>query len=127
LETIIYLFGLIFLTDTYARPVSGKRSLLVLLLNYLEVTFDFAVIYCYLSSAINSFFNESQSVLSTVYFSFVTSATVGYGDIFIKDDLGRIVVVFQIVTTFIFVVLFFNFFSTNTKESPYFTDKKDRV
>ena len=124
IETIIYLFGLIFLTDTYARPVSSKRSILALIMYYLEITFDFAVLYCYLSSLINNFFNETQTIIGIVYFSFVTSATLGYGDIFVKDDLGRVLVIFQIVTSFIFVVIFFNYFSTNSKENKYFTDNK---
>lgn len=124
IETILYLFGLIFLSDTYARPVSGKRSILMLIMNYIEISLDFSVIYGFLASILPDFFNEHQSANALIYFSFVTSATVGYGDICVKNDIGRLIVVAQIATSFVFVVLFFNFFSINSKENSYFTDKR---
>lgn len=123
IETILYLFSLIFLSDTYARPVSGKRSILALIMNYIEISLDFSVIYGYLASVLPDFFNGHQTTNALIYFSFVTSATVGYGDICVKNDIGRWIVVTQIVTSFVFVVLFFNFFSINSKENSYFTDK----
>lgn len=126
IETVLYLFGLIFLSDTYARPVSGKRSILALIMNYMEISLDFSVLYGYLASVISEFFNGHQSTSALVYFSFVTSATVGYGDICIKNVLGRWFVIAQIITSFVFVVLFFNFFSINSKENSYFTDKPEQ-
>lgn len=124
-ETLVYLGGLIFLSDVYASPISKKRSLLSLIMNYLEISFDFAVIYYYLNSTILGFFKVIVvPKVDILYFSFVTSATVGYGDILVNNRIGKIVVILQILISFIFVVLVFNFFSINSSEVSYFNKKK---
>jgi hypothetical protein len=126
LETVLYLMNLMFLTDVYARPASAKRSILTLIMNYLEITLDFACIYFFLSSNDQGFFNVHVGRVDIVYFSFVTSATVGYGDILVMTVLGKTLVVSQIVLSFMFVVMFFNFFSTNSSENSYLTDHNKR-
>jgi hypothetical protein len=45
IETIFYLSGLVFLSDIYIEPISYKRSLILLLINYVETTMGFAVLY----------------------------------------------------------------------------------
>lgn len=106
IETYIYLFSKIFLGDQHSIT-SNMRTLMLLIINFLESSFTFAVIY--LSG---SYLNiKPDEVLDAVYYSFVTSATIGYGDIFPNTNQGKITVILQILSSVSFIVLFFNFFS----------------
>ncbi len=77
------------------RKVIGKnrlvyshgRNLLIGLLNYFEITWLFGVLYWWNRHA--GFDSCLKSVWQAIYFSFVTGATIGYGDITpSKSDLG---------------------------------------
>jgi hypothetical protein len=106
LETYIYLFSKIFLADQHTKT-SNMRTLMLLIINFLESSFTFAVIYVsgrYLNI-------KPEAVIDAVYYSFVTSATIGYGDIHPINFNGKLVVITQILTSVSFIVLFFNFFS----------------
>ncbi|MBU2046060.1 MAG: potassium channel family protein, partial [Bacteroidetes bacterium] len=52
-----------------------------------------------------------ESAIDAIYFSFITSSTVGYGDIHPISDVGKILSIVQIFSSISFLVLFFNFFS----------------
>lgn len=108
LETICYLFALIFISDIYVSPMSFKRSVLLLIINYIEVTLDFAVLYKGLD-----LLNKSIDSVKAIYFSFVTSTTLGYGDYYPDGPLGQFVVICQLLGIFVFLVLFLNYFTTN--------------
>ena len=106
IETYIYLFSKIFLADQHSKT-SNMRTLMLLIINFLESSFTFAVIY--LSG---SYLNiKPDGVVDAVYYSFVTSATIGYGDIHPINFDGKLVVITQILSSVSFIVLFFNFFS----------------
>jgi len=45
LETIFYVASLIFVSDIFVKPRSYRRNILMLFLNYLEISLCFAVIY----------------------------------------------------------------------------------
>ncbi|MGZ5281445.1 MAG: potassium channel family protein [Bacteroidia bacterium] len=115
-ETILYVATLIFVTDIFAKPRSYRRSVLLLYFNYLEIVLDFAVIY----GGLQLLSNNAISVTDFIYFSFITSATIGYGDIFPVTSLGKIVVSFQSIIFLIFIVLFLNFFSSKVEDKEYF-------
>ncbi len=115
LETIFYISTLIFVSDVFAKPRSYRRSVLLLLINYLEIVFDFAVIYGGFDLLENA-----NSFVDYVYFSFITSATVGYGDILPSSDFAKIMVSIQTVIFLIFIVLFLNFFSSRVESKQYF-------
>jgi hypothetical protein len=102
IETIFYLLGLVFLSDIYIEPISYKRSLILLFLNYIETTMGFAVLYRGLDVL-----NVTNSI-SAVYFSFVTSTTLGLGDILPKNSYGRVLVVTQLTVVLLYVILFFS-------------------
>lgn len=124
IETIIYLATLIFLSNEFAQPISYRRSLLTLFINYLEICFDYAVIYSYCNLTIPGFFNEKLTTdLQTVYFSFVTSATVGYGEIVVKTALGQYLVISQIILFLMFIGLFINFFTSKIQDQTYYNAK----
>ncbi|MGZ5303565.1 MAG: potassium channel family protein [Bacteroidia bacterium] len=115
-ETILYVATLIFVTDIFAKPRSYRRSVLLLYFNYLEIVLDFAVIY----GGLQLLSNNAISVTDFIYFSFITSATIGYGDIFPVTTLGKIMVSFQSIIFLIFIVLFINFFSSKVEDKEYF-------
>jgi voltage-gated potassium channel len=76
LETILYIPTLIFASDMLSRPKSYKRSMLLLLLNYLEIVFAFAVLYTLGDNMNKPFIHWFDAV----YFSIITANSVGYGD-----------------------------------------------
>lgn len=115
-ETILYVATLIFVSDIFAKPRSYRRSVLLLYLNYLEIVFAFAVIY----GGLNLLNSEAASIIDFIYFSFVTSATIGYGDVYPTTDLGKIMVSFQSIVFLVFIVLFLNFFSSKVEDKDYF-------
>lgn len=122
LETILYVAALIFVSDIFAKPRSYRRSVLLLYFNYLEIVFAFAVIY----GGLDLLNSRATSVFDYVYFSFVTSATIGYGDIHPVTTLGKVMVCFQSVVFLIFIVLFLNFFSSKVEDKDYF-DKGENI
>lgn len=131
-ETVIYISGLIFLADTYISPLSIKRSILLVIINYIEVTFSFAALYqgfsaisipdsiyvmTYngirtISGDLASTIGLKISTIDALYFSFVTSTTLGFGDCLPVGFTGKFLVITQIVVMFLFVILFINYFSS---------------
>jgi Ion channel len=115
-ETILYVPTLIFASDIFSRPRSYRRSMLLLFFNYLEIVFSFGVIYAratYLNKPFEHWFDS-------IYFSFVTSATIGFGDYYPVTAIGKLLVSLQSVLLLIFVVLFLNFFSNKVESKGYF-------
>ena len=91
-ETIFHILSIIFLSDIHTAPLSYRRSILLLLLNYIEVVLDFSIIY----SGLN-LLNKTLSPIEAVYFSFVTQTTLGFGDYYPKCYVGQTIVVFQLI------------------------------
>lgn len=108
LETVFYNLALIFISDIYVSPFNYKRSVLLLMLNYIEVTLNFAVIYRGFD-----LLNNSPCPIQAIYYSFVTSTTLGYGDFLPKGSAGQKVVIAQVLIMFMFVILFVSYFVTN--------------
>lgn len=116
LETILYIPTLIFASDTFSKPRSYRRSMLLLFFNYLEIVFAYAVLYTcgnYLNKPFCHWFDA-------VYFSIITSSSIGYGDYFPITTFGKFLVSTQALLFLFFVVLFLNFFSTKIKGKGYF-------
>jgi len=118
IETVLYVPTLIFASDSLTRPRSYRRSMLLLFFNYLEIIFDFAVIYSH-----GHFFNKPfYTWFDPIYFSFITSASIGYGDFFPVTPMGKLIVSFHSIVFLIFVVVFLNFFSSKMQSTGYFDD-----
>lgn len=116
LETVLYIPTLIFASDLFSKPRSYKRSILLLFLNYLEIVFAFAVLYScgnYLNKPFDNWFDA-------IYFSIITSSSIGYGDFFPVTTFGKVLISAQALLFLFFVVLFLNFFSTKIKAKGYF-------
>lgn len=126
IETVLYLATLIYLSNEFAKPISYRRSITTLFINYIEVCLDFAVIYSYCNITIQNFFNHKlTSDIQSIYFSFATSATVGYGDITTSDSFGQFLVISQIVIFLIFIALFINFFASKVQNPTYYNSKPE--
>ncbi|WP_243694632.1 potassium channel family protein [Flavobacterium psychrotolerans] len=116
LETVLYIPTLIFASDLFTKPRSYKRSILLLFYNYIEIVFAFAVLYScdnYLNKPFGNWFDA-------VYFSIITSSSIGYGDFYPITTIGKILVSTQALLFLFFVVVFLNFFSNKIKGKGYF-------
>ena len=116
LETVLYIPTLIFASDLFSKPRSYKRSMLLLFLNYIEIILAFAVLYScgdFLNKPLNHWFDA-------VYFSAMTSSTIGYGDFYPVTTIGKVLATIQALLFLFFVILFLNFFSTKIKNKGYF-------
>lgn len=111
IETFVYVFNKIFLPE-HNQYKTHNRSLILLFFNFIEVIAGFAVIY-----AAGNFLNRPvASWLDALYFSLITGATVGYGDLHPINDNGKLVVMLQIVSTLSFLILFFNYFAPRAQD-----------
>ncbi|HEY4617394.1 MAG TPA: potassium channel family protein [Flavobacterium sp.] len=122
LETILYIPTLIFASDLFSKPRSYKRSMLLLFFNYIEMVFAFAVLYScdnYLNKPFTHWFDA-------IYFSTVTSSTIGFGEFYPLKTFGKFLVSVQSMLVLLYVVLFLNFFSTKIKSKGYF-DQDNQV
>ncbi|MDI1255087.1 MAG: ion channel [Flavobacterium sp.] len=126
-ETILYLATLIYLSNEFAEPISYRRSITFLFLNFIEIVLYFAVIYADFNNRYSDFLNSKFSnSTDAVYFSFVTSATVGYGDYCPVSQLAKRLVIFQIILFFIFVGLYLNFFAARIQNPTYYNSEKKK-
>ncbi|TDE03295.1 potassium channel family protein [Flavobacterium sandaracinum] len=116
LETVFYIPTLIFASDLFSKPRSYKRSMLLLFFNYLEIAFAYAVFY-----SVGNYMNRPfLHWFDSVYFSIVTSSSIGYGDYHPVTTIGKFLVTTQALLFLFFIVLFLNFFSTKVKTRGYF-------
>ena len=116
LETVLYIPTLIFASDSFSKPRSYKRSMLLLFFNYLEIVFAYAVLY-----SCGNFLNKPFSHwFDAIYFSIITSSSIGYGDFYPITPMGKFMVSTQALLFLFFVILFLNFFSTKIKSKGYF-------
>lgn len=121
LETILYIPTLIFASDLFSKPRSYKRSMLLLFFNYMEIVFAYAVLYSCDSYLNKPFINWFDAV----YFSIMTSSSIGYGDFYPVTSEGKFLVSTQALLFLFFVVLFLNFFSTKIKSKGYFEQENE--
>jgi hypothetical protein len=110
-ESIFYVASLIFVSDVFVVPRSYRRNILMLFLNYLEISFCFAVIY----SGMHLLGDHLYTVADYIYFSIVTSTTIGYGDIHPVAGLGKVIVCMQAILVLAFILLFLNFFGSRVE------------
>jgi len=115
-ETLLYIPTLIFASDLFTRPRSYKRSMLLLFFNYLEIVVAFGVLYT-LGNNMNKPFTHW---FDPIYFSLVTSNSIGFGDYYPITTYGKVLVSIQALFFLSFVILFLNFFSTKVKGKGYF-------
>ena len=111
METICYVASLIFVSDMFVKPRSYRRNILMLFLNYMEISLCFAVIY----AGMHLLGDKPLNVMDYIYFSIVTSTTIGYGDMHPVTQTGQLMVCIQAVMVVAFIVLFLNFFGSKVE------------
>lgn len=115
-ELLIATFGyftLLFLSksDMQGRPVTRivasmeKVGLKVVFGNQLIVFGAFASFYYGLSKSNHGSFSTELSIVDSVYFSFATAFTVGFGDIHPKSEFAKFVTSIEIILGFILNVI----------------------
>lgn len=119
LETVLYIPTLIFASDMLSQPRSYKRSMLLLFFNYLEIVMSFGVLY----TCGNNMNVPFKHWFDPIYFSIVTSNSVGFGDYVPITTYAKMLVSIQAMFFLTFVVLFLNFFSAKVKNKGYFDGK----
>jgi len=121
-ETLFYISTLLFVSDELLKPRSYRRSVLLLIVDYFQINFAFSSIYLGMH-ILNS---NAKTVVEYLYFSFITSATIGFGDIFPVTQLGKIIVCFHSIFFFVFVVLFINYFSSKVEVKDYYDHEAEK-
>ncbi|NNT73030.1 two pore domain potassium channel family protein [Flavobacterium sp. IMCC34852] len=116
LETVLYIPTLIFASDLFNKPRSYKRSMLLLFFNYMEIVISFAVLYTHGNNMNKPF----EHWFDAIYFSIVSSNSIGFGDYYPITTFGKVLVSLQALFFLSFVVLFLNFFSNKVKNKGYF-------
>ena len=116
METALYIPTLIFASDLFSRPRSYKRSMLMLFFNYVEIVIAFGVLYT-LGQNLNKPF---EHWFDPIYFSVVSSNSIGFGDYYPITTFGKVLVTIQAMFFLSFVILFLNFFTTKVKSKGYF-------
>jgi len=117
LETITYIPTLIFASDAFPSPRSYRRTKILIFLNYLEVVLSFAVIHAAGNHLNHPFFHWFDSV----YFSFMATSTIGFGDLYPVTPFGKMMVSLQSLFYLSYIVLFISFFNLGTSRG-YFGD-----
>lgn len=114
-DVFINLAGYIFLRNFWQNPYSWNRSVLLILINFIEYTAWFACLYlsnkylCFNSIAVTS-------AIDATYFSIVTAATVGYGDITPAPN-GRWLVTLEIVCSLFYMATVVSYFVSNMSKA----------
>ncbi|MFT6835254.1 MAG: hypothetical protein ACJA0H_001290 [Francisellaceae bacterium] len=108
IETLLYLLGLIFLSDIYVSPISNKRSYLMVMINYVEICLSFAVLYEGFACI-----TGLKNSVDAIYFSFITATTIGYGDMLPKNSESKLLVIIQSMYTLVLIGLVLTNFTSN--------------
>lgn len=99
---------------SWARQSSTQNVILIMLLYYIAIVTLFGIVY-YALDIIPNLIRSGNNILSYMYFSLVTSSTVGFEDLAVVSDGGKMIVSLQIILstlytaymTAIFAVKFF--------------------
>ncbi|WP_182220216.1 ion channel [Rugamonas fusca] len=97
------ILAIVLLRNFWHAPLSLNRTLISLGLNFIEFTAWFAGLYLHFDALRFGSASVTDS-FSAYYFSVITSATIGYGDIVPTFD-GRKLVVIEAFCSFIFLAV----------------------
>lgn len=102
--------------------IDPSRSFVWAAINYAEIIFIFALFYKYLPCGS---FNRNLDNLNSIYFSFITITTVGFGDIYPSYDVvfAKILVGLEVVIGISFIIVVFGALISDI--SKFSDNKKD--
>lgn len=111
LETIHVILLKILCSSDFPVPKSYRRTSILIIINYIEVTLCFALLYLLTNSigiapSAESYFGKNMTNFDYIYFSFVTSVTMGSGDYVIMQTIGKKLVIAQVFIFMLFLSLF---------------------
>jgi hypothetical protein len=86
----------------------GQWLILMFGLSLTQVMLAFATWYQLLSHINPEAFSQPLDLVGSLYFSFITFLTIGYGDIVPLTELARILVIFQAALSFYVIVIVIN-------------------
>lgn len=92
-------------TPEHLPPGGG---ILMMFVSYLAFIYAYGVLYAFVSSVDPAAFGSSLGGSDAVYFSVITAATVGYGDIAPITGLAKWIVASEILFSLLYVVLLFS-------------------
>jgi hypothetical protein len=97
-------------TESELRPIRIRMGPIVsTCVSYLWTVYGFAVAYTFLSHYDHDAFNvPTLGVFDALYFSVVTAATVGYGDIYPHSKTAKALVMAEILFALMYAVFFFS-------------------
>lgn len=100
------------------KNVPSSWALVPMMLSYSAFNYAFAVVYVFTSSIDPSSFSTGKplGVVESIYFSTITAATIGYGDIAPKTDVARLIVVAQVSISLLYVIILFSAFASYLRE-----------
>ena len=121
-DTVLFNAGIIMLSDVILKPALDRRSMVLLGLNYLQLCAAFALLYLHTDSII-----KLETSLQALYFSFVTSTTLGFGEFHPTGRTGYLITIFQLIISVIFIALFVSYFMTRLTGKKNFMDEKNNT
>ncbi|MEK7583145.1 MAG: ion channel [Patescibacteria group bacterium] len=86
----------------------GEWLIVMFALNVMQLVLIFALWYQMISIANPESFSHPLHILDSLYFSFATYITVGYGDIYPVSSLARITTIMQMSLFFYTIVIVIN-------------------
>jgi hypothetical protein len=98
------------------KSTRGWTVVALMFLSYALTVYGFGIAYIYLSAFYPNSFNKSLSIIDGIYFSVVTAATVGYGDILPNSDTAKVLTAVEIVVSLLYVVLLFSVASSYARD-----------
>ena len=103
---------------SYTADIAVFQAIFWAGVSYLVTIYGFAIVYRLLSIFYNGAFDAKITDLATaIYFSIVTMATVGYGDIVPKEIYSRVAVGAEILLSVAFSVFFFAIVAGSLRET----------
>lgn len=119
LDLYISLFAMVFLQHFHTGRTSHGRSLLLLMVNFAESVVAFAILYGFgqaVSHQGDLTGTPTNDPFTLLYFSCVTAASVGYGDNLPVTGAGKMIAIFQILSSMGFIFIFLTSFVANFNE-----------
>ena len=94
----------------------GWVMIVLMFVSYALTVYGFGIAFVYLSNINVDAFGKTVSFVDGIYFSVVTAATVGYGDIVPRSDAAKVLTMAEIALSLVYVVLLFSAASSYARE-----------